>query len=840
MKLICFNSDRTEKSEAAQERLAEFFKPYGYGILSCSEYSDVKEFFACVADAFGGNRLVVLAVENNAFLKIRAMVFKALAIKSEFSSTLASLIANNVIDISDDEREKQCFTAKGATVLESPDGLYSGFALSRAGQTVVYLPLDDARLKGMLENAPKGVFGKTEPTQAKVEQSGQSVSQTVENETETAAEVVAPTVVPEEPISAGVEEVAAALQSDDIEPSSDEAEAETAQPESQAVAEESGESTDASESEYGVNTADEGEDKPSEEPQPDEKDGTGEGENGEEKSEDEQEQTEQDIDLAAACVKKLIDAKIKVAVAQTPASPYINESCMSIDNFFEAVEFTQYSEKRGDTKPTDHVACLAKGAAVEAGTDIGVAVSKVFTAEEDGEEKMFIYVALANNEIAKVKRIFANPGENPVDLVAVAIETMYGMILQYLAVGMETSQSAQTSVVSEQGESEQEQSYSDPNATEPMEKKGLKIFGIVIAVVLSVALVVGAGFGIYYKMTGNNLLAVALAAFKTLGESQVEITEPEKSEGDINGEVLPITEPESESETAAEESTDETETQTETTTSEKTTAAVTTTAAPTTAASGKFKVTTYGYGHGVGMSQWGAYYYAKDGWSYDKILSHYYPGASLESSTAPSTLTYAGGSVKTDEIIARILDAEMGKNFPSEALKAQAVAAYTYVMGNNGKVSGLAVSSNEPSSVALEAARAVLGQTLKSGGSYINAVFYSMSAGKTCAADNAWSSSVSYLPGGIDSAVDKRVKNYKVVTTYTADEMRKMIKNAYGIEVSGSPATWLSVISHDGAVNSDIGYVKTLSINGQKTVKGLEFRYKMGWRSHCFTVEYSA
>ena len=38
-------------------------------------------------------------------------------------------------------------------------------------------------------------------------------------------------------------------------------------------------------------------------------------------------------------------------------------------------------------------------------------------------------------------------------------------------------------------------------------------------------------------------------------------------------------------------------------------------------------VTGHGWGHGVGMSQWGAYGYALHGWKYHRILSHYYPGA---------------------------------------------------------------------------------------------------------------------------------------------------------------------------------------------------------------------
>ena len=37
----------------------------------------------------------------------------------------------------------------------------------------------------------------------------------------------------------------------------------------------------------------------------------------------------------------------------------------------------------------------------------------------------------------------------------------------------------------------------------------------------------------------------------------------------------------------------------------------------------------YGYGHGCGMSQWGAIGYARNGWSYRDILTHYFVGTTL-------------------------------------------------------------------------------------------------------------------------------------------------------------------------------------------------------------------
>ncbi|MBR2716123.1 MAG: stage II sporulation protein D [Oscillospiraceae bacterium] len=47
-------------------------------------------------------------------------------------------------------------------------------------------------------------------------------------------------------------------------------------------------------------------------------------------------------------------------------------------------------------------------------------------------------------------------------------------------------------------------------------------------------------------------------------------------------------------------------------------------------ADGAFVFTVAGYGHGVGMSQYGAMLLAGQGWSYDRILEHYYPGTVLE------------------------------------------------------------------------------------------------------------------------------------------------------------------------------------------------------------------
>jgi stage II sporulation protein D len=60
-------------------------------------------------------------------------------------------------------------------------------------------------------------------------------------------------------------------------------------------------------------------------------------------------------------------------------------------------------------------------------------------------------------------------------------------------------------------------------------------------------------------------------------------------------------------------------------------------AAPAFAAKARFTIRGAGFGHGVGMSQYGAYGFAQNGRTYDQILRHYYTGTEL-GTTDPGTI----------------------------------------------------------------------------------------------------------------------------------------------------------------------------------------------------------
>jgi stage II sporulation protein D len=83
-----------------------------------------------------------------------------------------------------------------------------------------------------------------------------------------------------------------------------------------------------------------------------------------------------------------------------------------------------------------------------------------------------------------------------------------------------------------------------------------------------------------------------------------------------------------------------------------------------------FVVSGRGWGHGVGMSQYGAMGYANDGWTYDQILAHYYVGAELGPAPVAQVRVLVGeakGAVKLrSRVPFRVRDV-FGKTYPLPA-----------------------------------------------------------------------------------------------------------------------------------------------------------------------------
>ena len=251
------------------------------------------------------------------------------------------------------------------------------------------------------------------------------------------------------------------------------------------------------------------------------------------------------------------------------------------------------------------------------------------------------------------------------------------------------------------------------------------------------------------------------------------------------------------------------------------------------AAPGSVVFYTSGHGHGVGMSQYGANFYAiYDGWTYDQILSLYYPGTQLVQTDTQewNKMTVGGKTDTVVSILSQIVYNEMGDTFSPEAYKAQAVAAYSFYL-YNGYGAGMICKSNPPQSI-VDAVRSVCGIALYYNGAPALTSFYASSSGTTASCRDIFSSDVPYLRSITVQHDESSDPNFHSSKVFTASELKSKLERKYNITLTGNPYDWIKLEYGDG------GYVSFAVIGGQVRVRGNDLRGVLNLKSPKFEFEY--
>ncbi len=214
--------------------------------------------------------------------------------------------------------------------------------------------------------------------------------------------------------------------------------------------------------------------------------------------------------------------------------------------------------------------------------------------------------------------------------------------------------------------------------------------------------------------------------------------------------------------------------------------------------------------------------------------------------TYPATMriTSNGKVIEKDTatVLAMIVEAEMGSGYETEALKAQAVAAYTYYKYSGGAAKAPSFpTKSSPSKKVKNAVNAVLGQYMTVGGKVKYTPYFAISAGKTAANASVNGSKLSHLVA-VDCSVDKKVSGYKVSKTVSASWVAGRIKSKKGINLNNisDKSKWFKIISRD---SNDL-YVTKVQIGKSYTCKGSTLYLSiLGYtclRSPCFDIKYNA
>ena len=566
-----------------------------------------------------------------------------------------------------------------------------------------------------------------------------------------------------------------------------------------------------------------------------------------------------DYDITPAAeklVSSLLRLEKKVALTTGEAAMWIYNLYDKIDGLTETVNFVEITdpeEESEDEQEADFEEALqnkdedaeitkesesmkvirhAREAMYNTDCDFGASISPVYSSEsENGQTSYYAYVAVVDRSTAKAKKInTVNPDDIP-HILPHAVTILADVVCQKAEV-------INTSIAkidySEEKDEEEKQDAPTPAAKDGVFTltKGMLIFAAAVMVFAIVSPMLMTYLMLKPQTTtttppdinvNNPAYYQSTSAPTTTQNPFLNTTKsPEMLNNGVTEQVAPEV-------------------------------SATTTTAAVKSDKGVFTFYVFGYGHGVGMSQIGANYLATQGWNAWQILAHYYYDAGentriVSGDAYPAKIKYAGTEYNTRDFIASALESEMGGSFQIEALKAQAVAIYTFAKYNGFNLGADATAFGKtPSQTVYSVVDDVMagGYYIANGSDVAVTPFHAMSAGVTTSYYNVWGkgigASVPYLSGGRKSYGDYLDPDFKSTYTISSDDLKKLVKENANIELSGDPSTWLGIITHDSAVRDDIGYVSSINVGGT-IMTGNDFRIKvMGGRirSHCFAFTYT-
>ena len=207
--------------------------------------------------------------------------------------------------------------------------------------------------------------------------------------------------------------------------------------------------------------------------------------------------------------------------------------------------------------------------------------------------------------------------------------------------------------------------------------------------------------------------------------------------------------------------------------------------------------------------------------------------------------------IDVDQYLYGVLPAEMSPSWAVEALKAQAVAARSYVLHTSGKHKndGFDVCTTTDCQVykgfdgesprTNEAVDATRGEVVTYKGEIILAAFHSASGGYTENSENVWNSPIPYLRGVED--FDQKSSQYAwSLEIKPAELSRKLQSRGYGVgdieRIELSPLEESPQKSSDRGVSGRVTDFVIVGSNKKATISGTTLRSILGLKSTCFDL----
>ena len=220
-----------------------------------------------------------------------------------------------------------------------------------------------------------------------------------------------------------------------------------------------------------------------------------------------------------------------------------------------------------------------------------------------------------------------------------------------------------------------------------------------------------------------------------------------------------------------------------------------------------FAFFTYGIPHRVGLNQYGAYGRAKAGQGYEDILRAYFDGIRFEGGKDSIRIKVSGyGEMNIEDYLLGIY--EMPGDWPSEALKAQVVAARSYALAytNNGAneictTQACQVYKGGNKGGAWEqAVKDTKGKIMMNGGDVVKAWYSSTDGGYTFSSGDVWGTARAWTKHTRDTSGD--VASFDQLKDKAYDKDSPCFYSAQGWRDQYNKSAWLKADEVADIVNS--------------------------------------
>lgn len=239
--------------------------------------------------------------------------------------------------------------------------------------------------------------------------------------------------------------------------------------------------------------------------------------------------------------------------------------------------------------------------------------------------------------------------------------------------------------------------------------------------------------------------------------------------------------------------------------------------------------------------------------AFSAVFGGAFPGKSVEEFTVTLVESNEEITLTAEEYLIGCLFAQIDVSYETEALKAQAVAAYTYALRLIGDGNQLSDSTSlcqpyftpakameyygESYGVYLpkvqEAAAYGASHALYYDNRPIYSVYHSVSAGVTARSEYIWGISLPYL-GQVDCPLDMSYPHFRTSNDMTPEDMRtKLLAYDGTLEMPLDYSLWFTEVNRD-----ENGYVLSAKV-GDKTLSGGDLWRLLGLRSTAFDISWT-